>query len=90
MDGDGTLDQGEISAYMKKLFGYDDTRAREEAKNFLKQIDDDGNGRIDVDEFKRGTPTLFLETKCINNFCLFRSMCASEEKKQDYFSVFFF
>lgn len=51
-DGDGNLDQLEIAAYMKKLFNYDDAQAKQQAANFLKEVDVDNNGKIDVKEFQ--------------------------------------
>ena len=52
-DGDARLDVHDIADYMKKIFGYDDDMAKKQAASFIKEVDGDGNGTIDVDEFSK-------------------------------------
>jgi len=47
-DGGGSIDAGEIHAVMKDL---DIDVTRSEIENVLKELDSDGNGEIDFDEF---------------------------------------
>jgi calcium-dependent protein kinase len=74
-DGDGKLDLGEITAYMKKLYGDADGKAVDLARRFLTECDTDGDGWIDLDEFKQnhvqGTFFIFIYTNFVYNWVVY-------------------
>lgn len=52
VDGDGVLDVGEIATYMKKLYpSKSQAECMELAKQFMKGVDEDGSGKINIEEF---------------------------------------